>query len=84
MIPSTVEGTFRARAVDSADVRDKDVNKRGLKKEAVAKRCVTALDNGEKVVLMPVWFGRGAHTLYWLFPGFVEKKAAKKYGFTAQ
>ncbi len=84
MIPSTVEGDFRASAVDGGEVREANPNKHGLKREVVAKRCVKAVDSGEKVIMMPLLFSRGAHFSYWMFPSLIEKLAAKKYNFTPQ
>ncbi|KAH6884311.1 hypothetical protein BKA70DRAFT_1410946 [Coprinopsis sp. MPI-PUGE-AT-0042] len=80
ILPSTVEGDFRASAVDSGPVREKDPNKHGLKREDVARACIRAVDRGEKNVFLPktMWWG---HLLYWIVPGFVEKKAMKKYDF---
>ncbi|OCH95456.1 NAD-P-binding protein [Obba rivulosa] len=83
IIPGTVEGNFRASAVDGGSVRELDPNKHGLKIPAVAKRCVQMVDAGEKNVFMPVAFGRVAHFFYWLMPTAVEQRAAKKYNFTA-
>jgi short-subunit dehydrogenase len=52
----------------------------GLSREAVAKRCVAAVDAGEKVVFYPPFYVY-AQLLYWMWPSFIERKAAKKYGF---
>ncbi|EMD34162.1 hypothetical protein CERSUDRAFT_117654 [Gelatoporia subvermispora B] len=82
IIPSTVEGNFRASAVDGGTVRELDPNKHGLKIPAVAKRCVQMVDAGEKNVFMPAAFGRVAHFFYWLMPRVVERSAARKYNFT--
>ncbi|KAG6816571.1 hypothetical protein H0H87_004931 [Tephrocybe sp. NHM501043] len=79
-LPSTVEGDFRASAVDSGPVRESDPNKHGLKRTDVAKRCIDAVDAGEKTVFMPVTM-RAGHLLYWLFPSFVEWRARIKYNF---
>ncbi|KAI9060966.1 NAD-P-binding protein [Trametes sanguinea] len=81
MIPSTVEGDFRASAVDGGNVREADPNKHGLKREAVAKRCLEAIENGEKAVFMPVIMGRVAHFGYWLCPSLIERLAARKYKY---
>lgn len=80
-MPSTIEGDFRASAVDSGPVREMDPNKHGLKREDVAQRCLDAVDNGGKVVFMPVLM-KYAHLLYWIWPSFVEGKAKKKYNFS--
>ncbi|KAF4623421.1 hypothetical protein D9613_001376 [Agrocybe pediades] len=80
-MPSTIEGDFRASAVDSGPVREVDPNKHGLKKEAVAQRCLDAVDKYEKAVFMPGLM-RYAHLLYWLWPSFIEGKAKQKYNFS--
>ena len=81
VMPSTVEGDFRASAVDGGPVREKDPNKHGLKREAVAQRCIQAVDNNEKTVFIPGYM-RLAHLLYWLVPRFIERQARAKYNFT--
>ncbi|KAF8055616.1 hypothetical protein FPV67DRAFT_1596678 [Lyophyllum atratum] len=81
-MPSTVEGDFRASAVDKGPVREADPNKHGLKREDVAQRCIEAVDTYEKTVFMPRLM-RPAHILYWLWPSFVEWRARKKYNFSA-
>lgn len=80
VMPSTVEGDFRTSAVDGGSVREQDPNKHGLKREAVAERCVQAIDNREKTVFMPGIMRLG-HLLYWLVPSFIEWRASVKYGF---
>jgi len=80
--PSTVEGDFRASAVDKGPVRETDPNKFGLKREDVAVRCVKAVDTYEKTVFMPKIMRIG-HLLYWIWPSFVEWRARRKYNFTA-
>ncbi|KAI1797318.1 NAD(P)-binding protein [Ganoderma leucocontextum] len=84
VIPSTVEGDFRASAVDGGKVREADPNKHGLKRTTVAKRTIQAVDRGEKFVFMPWAFGRFAHLFYWITPSIIEHFAAKKYNFTPQ
>ena len=81
IIPSTVEGDFRASAVDSGPVRESNPNKTGLKKEDVALRCIQAADNAERTVFMPATM-RYVHFLFWIIPSFVERMAAKKYNYT--
>ncbi|KAI0833265.1 NAD-P-binding protein [Trametes gibbosa] len=81
ILPATVEGDFRASAVDGGTVREADPNKHGLKRVAVAKRLLNAIDREEKAVFMPVLMGRTSHLGYWLFPTWVEWAAAKKYNF---
>ncbi|KAH9856525.1 NAD-P-binding protein [Lenzites betulinus] len=83
ILPATVEGDFRASAVDGGISREANPNKHGLKRVAVAKRLLNAIDRGEKAVFMPVLMGRVGHSLYWLFPAVVERFAAKKYRFSA-
>ncbi|KAI0370359.1 NAD-P-binding protein [Pilatotrama ljubarskyi] len=82
ILPGTVEGDFRASAVDGGIVREADPNKHGLKRDAVAKRCLEAVDHGEKAVFMPAATGRIGHLVYWLFPSVIERFAAKKYNYT--
>ncbi|KAA1475372.1 NAD-P-binding protein [Dentipellis sp. KUC8613] len=82
ILPYTVEGDFRASAVDAGPVREADPNKHGLKREDVAARCVRAIDEGERVVFQPGFY-RAGMWMYWLWPSFVEWRARKKYGFTA-
>lgn len=82
-MPSTVEGDFRASAVDAGPIRESDPNKHGLKREFVAQRCIEAIDKGEKTVFIPVIM-RFAHLLYWICPSFVESKARKKYNFSVR
>ena len=81
VLPATIEGDFRASAVDSADARQAEPNKRGLKREYVAKRCIQAVDEGTRNVFLPWWFGRQGHLLYWFIPGVIEKISARKYHF---
>ncbi|OJT04847.1 Dehydrogenase/reductase SDR family member 7B [Trametes pubescens] len=83
ILPATVEGDFRASAVDGGTVREADPSKHGLKRVAVAKRCLRAIDHKEKAVFMPALISRVGHYLYWVFPSFVERAAAKKYNYTA-
>ncbi|KAI0635725.1 NAD-P-binding protein [Trametes polyzona] len=83
ILPATVEGDFRASAVDGGSVREADPNTHGLKREAVARRCLAAVDRGEKAVFMPALISRVGHLLYWLFPSVVERAAAKKYNYRA-
>ncbi|KAJ7115332.1 hypothetical protein C8R44DRAFT_709734 [Mycena epipterygia] len=80
-LPSTVEGDFRASAVDGGTVREADPNKTGLKRDAVARRCVRAIEHREKNVFMP-WTMGPSHLMYWLWPSFVEWRASAKYNYT--
>ncbi|CAE6531318.1 unnamed protein product [Rhizoctonia solani] len=78
IIPATIEGDFRASAVDGGDVRE--VLKGALSKEEVARAIVRAVDTEQRTVWMPRTM-RFAPFLYWIWPRFVEKKARKKYNF---
>lgn len=82
MLPATIEGNFRASAVDAGPVREADPNRHGLKTGYVAAKCVDAVDRGIKgnIVLPYIPYGLGHH-LYYIWPSFVEKRAAKKYNF---
>ncbi|KAI0649323.1 NAD-P-binding protein [Trametes meyenii] len=82
VLPGTVEGDFRASAVDGGATREADPNKHGLKREAVAKRCLRAIDRREKAVFMPGLVSRIGHFAYWLAPSWIERVAAKKYNYT--
>jgi hypothetical protein len=87
ILPSTIEGNFRVSAVDGGDyggpIREAQPNRSGLKREAVAKRCIRAVDACEKIVFFPTiyWY---AHILWWLWPSYVERKASQKYNYTAK
>ena len=76
---ATVEGDFRASAVDAGDVRQVDPKKDGLKLDVVARRCVGAVDNCEKTFLPPSM--KLAPFQYWIWPTFVEERAKKMYNF---
>ncbi|KAJ7046220.1 hypothetical protein C8F04DRAFT_1387826 [Mycena alexandri] len=62
-------------------VREADPNKYGLKRDAVAERCLQAIERGEKNVFQP-WTMAWGHLLYWVWPGYVEGRASVKYNFT--
>ncbi|KAJ1310259.1 hypothetical protein OPQ81_007001 [Rhizoctonia solani] len=81
IIPATIEGDFRASAVDGGDVRE--VLKGALNREEVAKAIVQAVDTEQRTVWMPrtMCF---APFLYWIWPKFIEKKARKKYNFSTE
>ncbi|KAF7367842.1 Dehydrogenase/reductase SDR family member 7B [Mycena sanguinolenta] len=81
VLPATIEGDFRASAVDGGTVREADPNKSGLKREAVARRCIAALEYREKNVYMPGLMGV-AHVIYLVWPSFIERYARAKYNFT--
>ncbi|KAG6333308.1 hypothetical protein ID866_5785 [Astraeus odoratus] len=87
VIPGTIEGNFRASAIDNPPgtsgpprLHEADPNKHGLKRDAVAARCIRAIDRGEKNVFMPLYY-KAAHVLYWLWPAFIEWRARVKYNF---
>ena len=80
-IPATVEGNFRASAVDQGPVRETDPNTHGLKREYVARRCVEAVDAQQKTVMLPYWYSRLGHLLYWFIPSVTEYFARRKYNF---
>ncbi|KAL0950603.1 hypothetical protein HGRIS_007395 [Hohenbuehelia grisea] len=80
VLPSTVEGDFRASAVDAGPVREANPNKHGLKREDVAARCILAVDRQEKAVFMP-WTMKIGMLLYWICPSFIEWRARVKYNF---
>ena len=46
ILPSTIEGDFRASAVDCGPVREDNPNKKGLKREYVAEKCIEAVESG--------------------------------------
>lgn len=80
IIPGTIEGDFRASAVDKGPVVESDPNKTGLKREVVAQRCLDAIDSGERTVFMGRIY-QLAQLLYWIIPSFIEARAKKKYNF---
>ncbi|KAJ7617852.1 hypothetical protein FB45DRAFT_932816 [Roridomyces roridus] len=82
-LPSTVEGDFRASAIDGGTPREADPNKTGLKRVDVARRCIQAIERGEKNVFMP-WVMGPAHLLYWMWPRLLERFASKKYQFSVE
>lgn len=81
IIPATIDGNFRASAVDAGTVR-RESNEKGrvLNRTQVAKRCVLAVDRHEKTVFLPGGM-RFAHILYWVWPALVEWRARVKYNF---
>ena len=89
ILPSTVQGLFRASAVDAEPAApvgrassEPEFNTIGLQPDAVAKRCIAAIDKKEKVVFYPPFYAY-AQLLYWVWPSYIERKAAKKYNFEA-
>lgn len=82
ILPVTIEGDFRASAVDAGPVREADPNKHGLRIDYVASRCIDAVDKGVRGSVMMPWIPYFfAHDLYHLFPSLVERRAARKYNF---
>ncbi|KAF8588446.1 NAD(P)-binding protein [Ramaria rubella] len=81
IIPATVEGNFRASAVDGGPVRESLSS--ALKKDQVARECVHAIDIGRRTLWLPWWY-RVAHLAYWIYPPLVEAIARKKYNFNVQ
>jgi len=86
VLPASVEGDFRSRAVDTdadtgvaqPDQRPQQVEKK-LTKNYVAHQCVDAVDWSKRTVWLPRWYAL-AHAFYWIFPSVVERGARKKYG----
>lgn len=84
VMPSTVQGNFRSTAVDRVEGHDiYKETKEGLKQEVVARRCMEAVDNGEKHVFMPAPFCRTGQAMYWWIPWATEAIARRKYNFTS-
>ena len=82
MIPATIEGDFRASAVDGGPVREADPNKKGLKIDYVAMRCIAAVDDKTRGNIVLPWYPYAlGHYLYYLWPSMIEKAARKKYNF---
>lgn len=82
ILPATIEGDFRASAVDSGPVREADPNKHGLKIDYVAAQCIGAVDNGVRGnVIMPRMPYVVAHHMYYIWPSLIERMAARKYNF---
>jgi short-subunit dehydrogenase len=82
VLPSTVEGSFRASAVDDPSaVVEADPNTTGLKREWVASKCMQALDEGARTVFLPA-FMTLATPIMWLVPEYIDWRARTKYNFT--
>ncbi|KAH8890048.1 short-chain dehydrogenase [Thozetella sp. PMI_491] len=82
LIPATIEGDFRASAVDGGPVREANPNQHGLKLDYVAKRCADAVDEAATGNVIVPWIPYGlGHILYWFWPTFVENRARKKYNY---
>ncbi|KAI1765681.1 NAD(P)-binding protein [Hypoxylon sp. FL1150] len=83
ILPATIQGNFRASAVDADTTgRQAGPNQGGLKPDCVARRCVDAVDRQTRGSVVIPWFPYAiAHHLYYIWPPFIEQKARKKYGF---
>ncbi|KAI2605283.1 NAD(P)-binding protein [Hypoxylon fragiforme] len=83
VLPATIEGNFRASAVDAGpEAREAEPNQHGLKLDYVANRCLEAVDRQVTGNVVVPWFPYAlAHHLYYLWPSFIERKARKKYNF---
>lgn len=81
VLPSTIEGNFRASAVDAGPVREADPNKTGLKTEYMAQRCIDAVDRRVTGNIVIPWFFNIGHMVYLFWPSLIERAAAKKYNF---
>lgn len=82
ILPATIEGNFRASAVDAGPVREAVLNKHGLKIDYVAQRCIDAIDRAITGNVVLPWFPYAiVHHLYHVWPSFIEKQARKKYNF---
>ncbi|ETS77320.1 hypothetical protein PFICI_11194 [Pestalotiopsis fici W106-1] len=84
VLPATIEGNFRASAVDAGPVREEDPNKTGLKIGYVAQRCIDAVDRAVTGNVILPWFPYSiGQYLYKIWPAYVEKRARQKYNFKA-
>ncbi|KAI1397898.1 NAD(P)-binding protein [Hypoxylon fuscum] len=83
ILPATIEGNFRASAVDADPAtREAGPNQRGLKLGYVAERCIDAVDRQSRGNVVVPWFPYAiAHHLYNIWPSLIEKQARKKYSF---
>ncbi|KAH9940979.1 NAD(P)-binding protein [Amylocystis lapponica] len=81
-IPATVRGEFRASAINGVSKEQAAKEQGGLRQDVVAKRCVQAVDVGEKRIFMPWLLGRETHTLYWIIPSFLEWQISRTYKFS--
>lgn len=81
ILPATIEGDFRASAVDAGPVRERDPNKHGLKREVVARRCMEAVDAQERNVFMAGFYRVVPMLYYTLLPQVIERVARRKYKY---
>ncbi|KAF5335232.1 hypothetical protein D9758_014758 [Tetrapyrgos nigripes] len=97
VLPSTVRGKFREGAVDVwPGERDEDGStpgpltvddahggaQEGLTPEQVADTSIHAIDTQHSRPIFIPGYMRLAHWIYWVWPGWVEERARRKYGFT--
>lgn len=82
-LPATLQGNFRASAVDADPAtREAGPNRGGLELDYVAFRCMDAMDYRMRGnIMMPSFPYAMAHHLYYLWPSLIEKQARKKYNF---
>lgn len=81
ILPATIEGDFRASAVDAGTVREVNPNKHGLKREVVAQRCIEAVDAQERNVFMAGFYRVIPMLYYTILPEIIERVARKKYKY---
>ncbi|KAK6956065.1 hypothetical protein Daesc_001335 [Daldinia eschscholtzii] len=83
ILPATIEGNFRASAVDAdSATRNAGPNQHGLKVDYAAKRCVDSMDKQVRGNVVIPWFPyRIAQCLYNIWPSLIEGQARKKYNF---
>ena len=81
MIPGTIEGSFRASAVDAGPIRESDPNTHGLKKSYVAERCIDAVDRKKRAVFIPAFYRLIPLLYYTPFAHVIEYLAKKKYHY---
>lgn len=77
-MPSTVEGNFRASAVDSGPVRE--TLETALKKDDVAQACIHGVDAESPTVWLPRTY-QFASVLRTVMPTMVDNIARRKYNF---
>ncbi|KZV95627.1 NAD(P)-binding protein [Exidia glandulosa HHB12029] len=77
-MPSTIEGNFRASAVDSGPVRE--TLEKALKKDTVARACIHGVDAEKPSVWLPRthWLGPIIRSI---LPNMIDSMARRKYNF---
>ncbi|KAI1269861.1 short chain dehydrogenase [Xylariaceae sp. FL1019] len=84
VLPATIEGDFRASAIDADPNQKAETNKKGLKLDYVASVCTDAVDGQRRGNIVVPWVPYAiAHHLYYLWPSLIERQARKKYDYTA-